>query len=123
MTHEERIEAVAAYGFTNRQATFLTTAMLHGGVCVQRQYCSFSGIARGQVVRDFFASLVERKFASAHPYARPGSLIYHIHHKGLYRAIGEPDSRCRRRSSLERALERMMLLDAVLLRWSDVAGD
>lgn len=116
MTTDERADAVAAYGFTERQATFLTAVMRHSGVCVQRQYCAFAGVSRGQVIRNFFGALVDRKFATAHPCARQGALVYHIHHKGLYRAIGEPDSRCRRRSSLERAIERLMLLDVVLSR-------
>ena len=29
------------------------TVMLNGGVCLSRQYCTFAGISRGQVVHDF----------------------------------------------------------------------
>ena len=36
MTEEERYAAVASYGFTERQAGFLTTVMLHAGVCLPR---------------------------------------------------------------------------------------
>lgn len=43
MTSDERIDHVAAHGFAKRQAGFLTTVLLHGGVCVQRQYCAFAG--------------------------------------------------------------------------------
>lgn len=116
MTHDERVAAVASYAFTPRQAAFLTTVMLHAGVCVQRQYCAFAGIARGQVIRNFFAMLTTRGFATVYPCARRGAQVYHVHHKALYRAIGEPDSRCRRRASVERAIERLMVLDAVLMR-------
>lgn len=35
-------------GFTERQARFLATVMVHGGVFVERQYCQFAGIAHGQ---------------------------------------------------------------------------
>jgi hypothetical protein len=31
--------------FTERQARFLVTVMLHAGVCVPRQYASFAGVA------------------------------------------------------------------------------
>ena len=48
MTAAERIQAVTAFGFTERQARFLVTAMLHAGVCLGRQYCAFAGIRRGQ---------------------------------------------------------------------------
>ena len=34
MTHAERVSAVAALGFTERQAAFLVLVMLHSGVCV-----------------------------------------------------------------------------------------
>lgn len=32
MTFQDRVQAVAQYGFTLRQAAFLTTVMLHSGV-------------------------------------------------------------------------------------------
>jgi hypothetical protein len=40
--------------------------------------------------------------------------IFHVHHKPLYAAIGEPDSRNRRRVTIDRAIERLMILDGVL---------
>ena len=114
MTNEDRVKAVASHGFTIRQAAFLTTVMLHAGVCVQRQFRTFAAIAQGQVVRDFFDRLVARRFATAHAFGPRGAHLFHVHHKLLYRAIGEPDSRYRRRGSLTRAVERLMVLDAVL---------
>ena len=114
MTAVERIDNVTAHGFTKRQAGFLTTVLLHGGVCVQRQYCAFAGIAHGQVIHNFFADLTARRYATAYPCARRGAQIFHLHHKALYRAIGEPDSRYRRPASVGRAIERLMRLDAVL---------
>ena len=33
MTFDERVQAVAKKGFTDRQARFLVTVMLHAGVC------------------------------------------------------------------------------------------
>ncbi len=58
MTFEERVEAVTTFGFTERQAAFLVTVMLHAGVCLGRQYCTFAGIAYGQKMHDFFERLV-----------------------------------------------------------------
>jgi len=40
--------------------------------------------------------------------------IFHVHHKPLYAAIGEPDNRNRRRLTIDRAMERLMVLDGVL---------
>jgi hypothetical protein len=114
VTDAERIDAVAKLGFTSRQAAFLVTVALHAGVCLSRHYATFTGITWGQVVRDFFATLVKRRFAEPCPCARRGANVYHVRHKTIYRAIGEPDSRLRRPVALARAVERLMLLDAVL---------
>ena len=64
MTFDERVHAVAKKGFTERQARFLTTVMLHAGVCVPRQYARFCSIVHGQKTRKFFAKLVRLQYAS-----------------------------------------------------------
>jgi hypothetical protein len=114
MTYDERCAAVASFGFTPRQASFLTTVMLHAGVCLPRQYTAFSGIVFGQKTRDFFERLTRERFATAYPCWRGTGRVFHVHHKGLYRAIGEPDNRHRRPATVARAIERLMVLDAVL---------
>ncbi|MBP7621093.1 MAG: hypothetical protein KA745_09015 [Gemmatimonadales bacterium] len=112
---EYREGAIKSFGFTDRQARFLVAVMLHGGVCVERQYCRFAGIAHGQKAHDFFKKLVDRGHASN---TTPGALhagrFYHVHQKTLYRAIGETDNRNRKPVSYPAAIERLMLLDAVL---------
>ena len=65
MTFDERVKAVMSHGFTSRQARFLVTVVLHSGVCMDRHYCAFARIAHGQNTTDFFAALVQRKFATA----------------------------------------------------------
>jgi hypothetical protein len=65
MTCDEHTQAVAKMGgFTERQARFLVTVMLHAGVCVPRQYATFCGIVHGQKTRKFFAKLVRLGLAS-----------------------------------------------------------
>jgi hypothetical protein len=112
---QERTDAVSAFGFTERQARFLVEVLIHSGVFVERQYCAFAGIPHGQKTTDFLRRLVERG------YARPiqvGALhrgrLFHIHHKPLYAAIGQPDNRHRKAMALGRMVERLMVLDAVL---------
>ena len=56
----ERVNAVAAFGFTERQARFLVGVLVHAGVFLERQYCTFAGIVHGQKSHDFLARLVER---------------------------------------------------------------
>ena len=43
----DRVHAIEAFGFTERQARFLVTVMLHAGVFVERQYCAFANIMHG----------------------------------------------------------------------------
>jgi hypothetical protein len=113
--HETRVQAVADFGFTERQARFLVLVLRHAGVCVPRQYSSFAGIANGgRRCNAFFDRLVTRGFAAEVGCIHNRARIYHVHHKALYHVIGEVMSRYRRRLSPRLAVERLMLLDAVL---------
>jgi hypothetical protein len=73
MTFLERANAVAEYGFTPRQAAFLTTVMLPAGVCLPRQCTTFCGIVFGHTTRDFFSRLTTKRFATAHQCWRRGA--------------------------------------------------
>ena len=110
-----RVAALAQYGLTLRQRQFLVTVMVHSGCFLERQYCEFTGTARGQNSREFVARLVDRGFARA---IEPGPVrrgrLYHVHHKPLYEAIGLADNRNRRLRTIGRMVERVMVLDAVL---------
>lgn len=121
MTRADQFKAVVDLGFTDRQARFLVTVMLFSGVCVGRQYCAFAGIVRGQKMYDFFSSLVADRWATVYTTAHRRAHLYHVHSKRLYAAIGEPHNRHRKPVTLARAVERLMVLDAVLadhrLRW------
>ncbi len=114
MTWEQRLGAVAAHGFTERQAGFLVTVMLHAGVCLGRHYCAYARIAHGQKMHDFFQRLLDRGHATVRTCGHNTARLYHVHAKSLYEAIGERDNRHRKPTPLARAVERLMLLDAVL---------
>jgi len=113
-TFNDRVEAIKAFGFTERQARFVVTVMLHSGVCLGRQYCAFAGIDYGAPVANLFTTLQARGFATPQVCGHNRARLFHIHFKPLYAAIGEPDNRFRRPMSLARAVERLMLLDAVV---------
>jgi hypothetical protein len=110
-----RVNALGGFGFTERQREFLVTVMVHSGCFLERQYCAFTGTARGQNSREFMARLVARAFIRV---IEPGPIrrgrLYHIHHKPLYEAIGQADNRNRRLQTIGRMVERVMILDAVL---------
>src|SRR3984893_3368098 len=111
----ERVNAVAAFGFTERQARFLVRVLVHAGVFLERQYCTFSGVVHGQKSHDFLAKLVGREYGTV---ITPGALhrgrLFHVQYKPLSEAIGEPNTRHRKPAALGRMIERLMILDAVL---------
>src|SRR6266545_3702561 len=87
----------------------------HAGVCVPRQYASFAGIANGgDKCNAFFDKLIRRGHAVRCDCVHNRARLYRVHYKPLYRAIGETESRYRRPVPAGRAVERIMLLDAVL---------
>jgi hypothetical protein len=114
MTFDERVTAVAKKGFTERQARFLTTVMLHSGVCVPRQYARFCGIVYGEKTKKFFAKLVRLQYASMYDCRHNRARIYHVNQRALYAAIGEADNRLRKPVTLNHAIQRLMVLDAIV---------
>lgn len=114
MTFDERVQAIAKKGFTERQARFLTTVMLQTGVCVPRQYARFCGIVYGAKTRQFFAKLVRLQYGSMYDCRHNRARIYHVNQRALYTAIGETDSRLRKPVTLNHAIQRLMVLDAIV---------
>ena len=64
-------KVLVPFGFTERQARFLATVMLHSGVFVGRQYAAFAGITHGQKVHDFIDKLLIRKLVTRSSLERP----------------------------------------------------
>src|SRR4030095_10330823 len=115
LANDQRSDLIAAFGFTERQARFLLNVLLHSGVFVERQYCSFAGIVHGQKSTDFVKALVERRFATPITVANlHGGRMSHAHYKPLWAGIGQPDNRFRKPAPQGRMIERVMLLDAVV---------
>jgi len=111
----EPARAIEAFGLTERQSRFLVTVMLHSGVFVGRQYTAFAGITYGRKVHDFIEKLLARRFVTAIRLGPKGrTRLFHVHHKPLYAAIGEPDNRNRRSVTFDRTIERLMILDGVI---------
>ena len=102
----ERVGALAGFGFTLRQARFLVLVLEHAGVCLPRQYRTFTGIAHGRQTHRFFAKLIAGGFATT-DLAAPAHAgrIYHLQYKPWYRLLGEPDHRHRRPMSVGRAVD------------------
>jgi hypothetical protein len=115
MNFEDRVKAVAEFGFTERQAGFLVTVMLHSGVCVPREYASFARTAYGHNVTKFFDKLGQQDYAAVCDCLHNRAALYHVKHHALYRAIGQPHSRYRRPVAARQVFDRLMRLDAIVL--------
>lgn len=116
MNTVERVQAIADYGFTDRQARFLMLVMRHGGLCIKRQYGVLAGVpSGGDKCNAFFRRLVRRGFASMSPCLHNRARLFHLHYKPLYHAIGEPDSRYRRAVPARQVKHRLLRVDAALL--------
>ncbi len=101
---------------TARHHRFVDLVLRHSGVFVGRQYATFAGITHGQKVHDFIARLLALKYAQPIALGPNGrTRIYHVHYKPLYAAIGDPDNRHRRGPTIEQVLERLLVLDGVLM--------
>ena len=114
MNLDDAVQTIAKKGFTERQARFLVLVARHSGVCVMRQYATFAGIVFGQKTRKLFAKLESLGWVSTYDCAHNRARIYHLRHRDLYAAIGEPESRLRRPPTVPRGLERLMVLDTIL---------
>jgi hypothetical protein len=114
MTFDERVGALARFGFSERQTRFLVTVALHSGFCLPRHYATFAGLEYGQGVRDFLDRLVRRRLASRLTFRRDRGHVYHLHASVLYAAIGQDDNRNRRATSPALIGRKLMLLDYVL---------
>jgi hypothetical protein len=114
MNLDDAVQTVAKKGFTERQARFLVLVARHSGVCVMRQYAAFAGIVFGHKTRKFFAKLESLGWVTTYDCAHNRARIYHLRHRDLYAAIGEPESRLRRPPAVPRARERLMVLDIIL---------
>ncbi len=114
MNLDHAVGTIVSKGFTERQARFLVLVARHAGVCVMRQYSAFGGVVFGHTTRRFFSTLDRLGWVSTYDCARKRARIYHVRHRELYDAIGDPESRLRRPPTVPRALERIMLLDVIL---------
>jgi hypothetical protein len=116
VTNQDRIHALSDYGFTEIQARFVVLVMRHAGLCIKRQYATFAGLPPGGAqCNGFFARLLRRGYATVSDCIHNRARLYHVHHKPLYHAIGEPESRYRRAVPARQAIERLMRLDAALI--------
>jgi hypothetical protein len=113
MNFDARATSLERFGYTPRQARFLTLAALHSGYFMRRQYVAFTGGAHGVAAVGFIRRVLERGHAAVIEAPVVGRL-YHLGSKPLYAALGEVDNRNRRLHSASSIRRRLMALDFIL---------
>jgi hypothetical protein len=90
----------------------------HSGYFTVKQFLDFAGAKSGK--RN--ARLVQKLFGSGHASAqryRRRSMVYHLHSRPIYDAIGKPELRNRRGHELDYIKVRLMALDYILANPDD----
>lgn len=93
MTECSAAAALRAFGFTERQARYLVLVLERSGVCLPRQYRTFSGIAHGRQTHRSFNKLFAGGFATT-DVAAPAHAgrMYPLQYKPWYRLLGDRKS-------------------------------
>jgi hypothetical protein len=113
----ERINALATFGYTERESEFLYTVATFSGFFVQRQFASYLGIKGRGPVTDLIAKALQQKHAREYSAERGARKMYHLFSHSLYAAIGKENSRNRkvgRYGLLDKPSIRILTLDFVL---------
>jgi hypothetical protein len=113
----ERINALATFGYTERECEFLYTAATFSGFFVQRQFAGYLGINGRGPITDFVAKVIQNRHAREYSAERGARKMYHLFSHSLYAAIGKENSRNRkvgRYGLLDKPSIRILTLDFVL---------
>ena len=110
---ESQLAPLRAFGYTEIEARFLYLVATHSGYFTVRQFLDFAKAKSGK--RN--ARLVQKLFALGHVSAqryRRRSLVYHLHSRPIYDAIGKGELRNRRDHELGHIKARLLALDYIL---------
>jgi len=116
--YESQVASLRVFGYTEVEARFLYLVATHSGYFTVQQFLDFAGAKSGK--RN--ARLVEKLFGLGHASAqryRRRSLVYHLHSRPLYDAIGKGDLRNRRGHELGYIKARLLALDYILAHPED----
>jgi hypothetical protein len=114
-TEQTSVQAIAALGYTSREAAFLVHVARHSGYFVRRQFLRWIGRQQGQTVVDFTDRLVARRHATVQTFCRT-THVYHLSAKALYGGEPHVTINQRRRRPAVSIKARIMALDVVALR-------
>jgi len=114
----DQLVTLRSFGYTEVEARFLRLVATHSGYFTVKQFLDFASAKSGK--RN--ARLVQKLFGLGHASAqryRRRSMVYHLHSRPVYDAIGKPDLRNRRGHELDYIKARLMALDYILANPED----
>ena len=123
-----REDALAALGWTGREAEWIALVCLHSGIFTRPQFCHYFEVRRNAAHR-IVRTLVERREAveSDHVTFNGGGRMCRISGKPIYRALGVENIRHRRKAGAPVVMRRLLSLDCVLehpgLNWLPTEGE
>ena len=123
-----REQALAALGWTGREAEWIALVCLHSGVFTRAQFCHYFNTYRKQAHR-FVKTLIDRKAGveSEWPVVIGGGKSCRISSKPIYRALEIENIRHRRKANRSVVMRRLLSLDFVLehpgLNWLPTEGE
>ncbi len=116
--HESQLANLRVFGYTEVEARFLYLVATHSGYFTVCQFLDFARARSGK--RN--ARLVQKLFGLGHVSAqryRRRSMVYHLHSRPLYDAIGKGYLRNRRGHELGYIKARLLALDYILAHPED----
>ena len=123
-----RERALAALGWTGREAEWIALVCLHSGVFTRAQFCHYFEAHRS-AARRIVRTLLERREAveSEWPVVNGGGKSCRISSKPIYRALGIENIRHRRKATVSVLRRRLLSLDFVLehpgMNWLPTEGE
>jgi hypothetical protein len=113
LTENERLKALARFGYSQIEARFLTIAALHSGYFLRRQAEEFLHRNSDSSAPDMIEKVFRNNHATAVAYDR-NTHLYHLCTRPFYAALGEEDNRNRRVRECSTIKNKLMALDFVL---------
>ena len=116
ITHLKGREQALEKAWGVDDAEWIALVCLHSGAFTRQQYQAYFNATRWQL-RCFVQRLIDRKIAVEQPFpvlwGRP-RMVCRISHKSIYRALGEPDIRHRKKADASTLYRRLISLDYVI---------
>src|SRR5262245_8352519 len=88
----QHVEALARFGYTERESRFLYLVATHSGFFLQRQLAQYFSISGRGPLTDFLGKARENEHTHEYPYEQGTQKLYHLFSRSIYGALGKEHS-------------------------------